>query len=95
MKIARIGDRVGRIMKVLRGRLIQAYPSARLSEEAAMEKAHPVRVLHVAARQEEPADSREKVSVLSTHSFEVQREVAKRTISTAKELMKRVPSGRK
>ena len=40
-------------------------------------------------------DSREKVSVLSTHSFEVQGDVARRTISTAKELLKRVPNGGK
>ncbi len=59
-----------------------------------MDKAHPVRSLQF-ERQEETVDSREKVSVLSTHSFEVQGDVAKRTITTAKELMKRVPSGRK
>jgi len=59
-----------------------------------MDKAHLVRPPQF-VRQDEPADAREKVSVLSTHSFDVQRDVARRTITTAKELMKRVPNGRK
>jgi hypothetical protein len=99
MKKARTRGRFGWIMEVLRRRLIRAYSPARHlehAEEAPMDKAHLVRPPQF-VRQEEPeeVDAREKVAVLSTHSFDVQRDVARRTITTAKELMKRVPNGRK
>jgi len=58
-----------------------------------MDDMAPMKATYIAQRQY--GDSREKVAVLSTHSFEVQGDVARRTISTAKELLKRIPNGSK
>lgn len=89
MKKSRTKGLLGWIMG-LRGNPSTAY-AVRDSQEAGMEKRAQIRSPHAA----DPDDSRQKVSVLSTHSFEVQGDVAKRTISTAKELLKRVPNGSK
>jgi len=55
-----------------------------------MDELAPTKASHLAQRQDSGA--REKVAVLSTHSFDVQEDVARRTICTAKELLKRIPN---
>jgi hypothetical protein len=91
MKKTRTTGLLGWIMG-LRGSPSEAYAGADGDpQEAGMEKRPQSKSPHTS----DPDDSRQKVSVLSTHSFDVQGDVAKRTISTAKELLKHVPSGRK